>query len=417
MTLRDHRFFQFIRSRIRLNQHELAGAFGDVGTDLPLLAGMLLVSDFNATSVLVVFGLMQVAAGVVYGIPMAVQPLKAVAALVIAQNIAAPVVFGAGLSMGLFMLALSLSGMLEKFARLIPKAVVRGIQLGLGVNLALLAARKYIPADGAVGLYLAGTSFILILLLRRSSRLPGSLVVLGLGVMYVLMFKMQVAAPVKSFHFALPQFQGIQSSAVVEGFFALAIAQIPLSLGNSILATAQLARDYYPQRNITAEKIGLTYGVMNLVAPFFGGVPVCHGSGGLAGHHFFGARTGGSVVIYGTVFIIGGLFFSDSFGRFLQAFPLSILGTILIFEGWSLARSMRDARAAPDFGVALLVAACAIFLPYGYAVGIIAGTLTHGVLTRRNKPAFAVALSTPPTTPTLSTKPTASRELRCMKDV
>lgn len=178
----------FLRSRVRLDRFELGGAFGDVGTDLPLLAGMILVSEFDAASVLVVFGAMQLAAGLVYGIPMAVQPLKAVAALVIAQNIAAPVVFGAGLSMGMVMLALAVTGMLEKFARLIPKAVVRGIQLGLGGNLAILAMCQYIPADGVKGLYLAAATCAIIVLLRRNSRFPASLVAMGLGVVYVLFF-------------------------------------------------------------------------------------------------------------------------------------------------------------------------------------------------------------------------------------
>ena len=351
-----------------------------MGTDLPLLAGMILVSEFDAGSVLVVFGAMQLAAGLVYGIPLAVQPLKAVAALVIAQNIAAPVVFGAGLSMGMIMLALAVTGMLEKFARLIPKAVVRGIQLGLGGNLAILAMWKYIPADGVKGLYLAATTFAIIVLLRRNSRFPASLVAMGLGVVYVLFFTPKESRPTMAMHFALPPLQGVQASSVLEGFLVLALAQIPLSLGNSVLATAQLASDYFPEKNITVGKIGLTYGIMNIVAPFLGGVPVCHGSGGLAGHYFFGARTGGSVVIYGSLLMIGGLFFGDGFAQFLHIFPLSVLGTSLIFEGLALAGLVRDMREAVDLFVALLVAACVIFLPYGYLVGLVTGTITFLIL-------------------------------------
>ena len=181
-------------------------------------------------------------------------------------------------------------------------------------------------------------------------------------------------------HFALPQLQGVQVSSVLEGFLVLALAQIPLSLGNSVLATAQLASDYFPEKNITVGKIGLTYGIMNIVAPFLGGVPACHGSGGLAGHYIFGARTGGSVVIHGLLLMIGGLLFGDGFARFLHIFPLSVLGTSLIFEGLALAGLVRDMREAVDLFVALLVAACVIFLPYGYLAGLVTGTITFLIL-------------------------------------
>ena len=93
----------------------------------------------------------------------------------------------------------------------------------------------------------------------------------------------------------------------------LAIPQIPLSLGNSILATRQIAEDLFPEKHIGVRKLSLTYAVMNLVNPWFGGVPTCHGSGGLAGHYTFGARTGGSLIIYGSLFLILGLFFATGF--------------------------------------------------------------------------------------------------------
>ncbi|MDI9385136.1 MAG: putative sulfate/molybdate transporter, partial [Verrucomicrobiota bacterium] len=88
------------RPWIRLDRNELAGAFGDIGTDLPLLVGMVLASGASGMQVFVVFGTLQILSALIYGIPMPVQPLKAVAALVIAQGIAAPVIFGAGLAIG-----------------------------------------------------------------------------------------------------------------------------------------------------------------------------------------------------------------------------------------------------------------------------------------------------------------------------
>jgi len=119
---------------------------------------------------------------------------------------------------------------------------------------------------------------------------------------------------------------------MLTGFFLLALLQILLSLGNSILATNQIVQDYYPQKNINVKKISLSYSLMNLVSPFFSGIPVCHGSGGMVGHYTFGARTGGSVTIYGSLYLISGLLFSRSFQELVQIFPMPVLGALLFFE-------------------------------------------------------------------------------------
>ena len=71
---------------VRFDRNELAGAFGDIGTDLPLVVGVILAAKLDSASALIMFGAMQVLTGLVYGMPMAVQPLKAMAALVIARR-------------------------------------------------------------------------------------------------------------------------------------------------------------------------------------------------------------------------------------------------------------------------------------------------------------------------------------------
>src|SRR5450756_135191 len=82
------------RARMRFDRNELAGAFGDIGTDLPLVIGMIAASGLHSSSVLVMFGLMQFLTAFAYGLPMAVQPLKAVAVIVITQHIAPGVLYG-----------------------------------------------------------------------------------------------------------------------------------------------------------------------------------------------------------------------------------------------------------------------------------------------------------------------------------
>ena len=272
------------RGAIRFDRNELSGAFGDIGTDLPLIVGMILAAGLHSSSVLVMFGLMQVATALAYRLPMPVQPLKAVAVIVITQKIAPDVLYGGGLAIGVAMLILTFSGAITWLAKTVPKSVVRGLQLGLGLQLALLAARDYVQSDGIPGLILAAAAFVLIILLWGNRKVPPAIPVIALGVAYALAFKVTGRTFSDAIGFTLPQLRPVSWDAIVAGFVLLAIPQIPLSLGNSILATRQIADDLFPGNTITIRKLSVTYGVMNLVNPFLGGVPTCHGSGGLVGH-------------------------------------------------------------------------------------------------------------------------------------
>jgi len=368
---------------LRFDRHELAGAFGDLGTDLPLVVGMVAAAGLDAASVLVMFGAMQILTGIAYRMPMPVQPLKAVAVLVITQKLAPNIIYGAGLAIGAVMLALALTGLLQWLAGAVPKCVVRGIQFGLGVQLVSLAFTNYVRSDGGWGYALAGAAFVLALILAGNRRVPAALAVIGLGLAYALLFHADRLAGSSAFGFALPQPRVPALLDIWTGFWVLALPQIPLSLGNSILATRQVAADFFPDRPIAVRRLGVTYSLMNLLSPFCGGIPVCHGSGGMAGHYAFGGRTGGSVVIYGTFFALAGLFLSAGFVQFSQLFPLPVLGVLLLFEGWTMLALVRDtAGAKNEFMIALLVGLMAGGLPYGYVVGLLAGTalfyLTRG---------------------------------------
>jgi hypothetical protein len=359
---------------IRFDRNELAGAFGDIGTDLPLLVGMILAARLDCASALILFGAMQILTGLVYGLPMPVQPLKAMAAIVIAQKLSGDVLFGGGLAIGLIMFVLTVSGLIDWLARVVPKTVIRGIQFGLGLQLAMLAVKDYVRADGAIGYMLAGVGLVITVLLLGNRRFPAALFVIALGAMYAAAFKLDFGAVRAGIGFRLPELHVPTWDAILTGLVVLTIPQIPLSLGNSILATRQIAEDYFPERKLTVRRISFTYSLMNLINPWFGGIPTCHGSGGMAGHYTFGARTGGSVVIYGGLYLLLGVFFSGSFGYLIEVFPKPILGVILAFEGLALMLLVRDiAGSKRDLFVAVLVGLIAVGLPYGYAVGLLAG--------------------------------------------
>src|SRR6266576_5211658 len=178
------------RGGIRFDRNELAGAFGDIGTDLPLIVGVILAAHLDSASALILFGAMQILPALRYRLPMQVQPLKAVAALVIAQKISGNVLFGGGLAIGILMLLLTVTGLIDLLARVVPKAVVRGIQFGLGLQLATLALKDYVKTDGAKGYILAAIAFALIVLLIGNRRYPAALFVIALGLMYAIVFKL-----------------------------------------------------------------------------------------------------------------------------------------------------------------------------------------------------------------------------------
>lgn len=367
---------KFLGGKIRFDRNELSGAFGDIGTDFPLVVSMILVSGLDVASVLIMFGSMQILTGLFYGLPMPVQPLKAMAVIVITQKLSGSVLYGGGLAIGLLMFFLALTGLIDWIARVVPKSVVRGVQFGVGLQLATIALKNYVPAEGGIGYGLAALAFAVTLSLLGNRKYPPAPYVILLGLVYAYLFKLDVGGLLGSFSFRLPHLYFPTAQDLLTGFVVLALPQIPLSLGNSILATRQLVEDFFPDRSVSVRKISLTYSLMNLINPFLGGIPTCHGSGGIAGHYTFGARTGGSVVLYGSLYLLLGFFFSTGFKEVIQLFPQPILGVILLFEGLALMRLVRDeTESKTNFAIVLMVGLVAVSLPYGYVIGLVLGTL------------------------------------------
>ena len=365
--------------KIQFTRNEFAGAFGDIGTDFPLIVALILTAGLHAPSVLIVFGVLQIATGYFYKMPMPVQPLKAMATLVISQKIGGPVLIGAGLAIGILMLFLTSSGLLKLISQFIPKAVIRGIQFGLGLSLCSLAVKDYILPSAIAGYVLAGISFLIILLFIKNKRFPAAIVVLCLGLLYALLFEVSAVDLKESLGLHLPLLNLPSVENIVQGFLLLSLPQIPLSIGNSVLATQQASADYFPKRkDISISKLGYSYSFINLISPFFSGIPVCHGAGGLVGHYTFGGRSGASVIIYGFFYLVLGLFFGNGFNSIIQLFPLPVLGVILLFEGLALLFLIHHLGSnKKQLLIALITAIIAFLMPYGYLLAMIIGSLLY----------------------------------------
>jgi len=363
---------------IKFDRNEWSGAFGDIGTDFPLIVGMILAAGLDSASVLVTFGVMQIFTGSFYKMPMPIQPLKAMATIVITQKISPNILYGGGLAIGISMFLLNITKLIDWISRVVPKAVIRGIQLGLGIKLGLLALQDYVIADGVAGYYLAAAAFLLAIFLLGNRKYPPAIFIIVLGMFYAFVFKVDAHSFINAVGIHLPQIHTPTWADILTGFLILTIPQIPLSIGNSILATNQIANDWYPKRTVTIRKISYTYSLINLINPFFSGIPTCHGSGGIVGHHTFGGRTGGSVIIYGCLYIFLGLFLSQGFDTLVHIFPLPILGILLLFESLGLMLLVQDVTdSKSSFMIALLVGLISGGIQYGFVIGLFVGTLIY----------------------------------------
>lgn len=367
-----------MNGRLQFNRHELAGAFGDLGTSLPLIVAVLVATKLPATGVLLAFGMAQIATGVLYGLPMSVQPLKAMSVVAIAGGASGGMLQLAGFIIGVVMVALSATGALGWLHRFIPLCVVRGLQVGLGLILVRTASRLVIQDSAPHGWAIAAAAVALLVLMRNHRRWPGALMVVGAGVAWAAAFRIDWQTVGGVTDVTPPQTTEWSIAQWATVLTALVVPQLPLSLGNSVLATQQAARDLFPDRAFTLRKIGLTYGLINMVAPWLGGLPVCHGCGGLVGNYALGARTGGAVVIYGTLFVAAGLFGGAVFMPLAQAFPSSILGALLVVEAGSLVALLRGSDRAPaELALIVGVALVCVLTPQGYVLGLAIGVAAY----------------------------------------
>ena len=143
---------------------ELSGAMGDFGTLFPLAIGYIAVCGLNPAGLLVTMGLANIITGIVYRLPMPIEPMKVLAVVAIAQQWPPSLIYASGLGMGIVWLLFAVTGIMDYVAKYTPRPVIRGIQVALGVLLAL-EALKFL-ADW----WLLGAVSVLIVIILRQNR-------------------------------------------------------------------------------------------------------------------------------------------------------------------------------------------------------------------------------------------------------
>ncbi|CAI9114056.1 OLC1v1014675C1 [Oldenlandia corymbosa var. corymbosa] len=397
---------------------ELSGAVGDLGTYIPIVLALTLVCNLDLSTTLIFTAIYNIATGILFGVPMPVQPMKSIAAVAVSEapHLTVSQIAAAGICTAGTLFILGITGLMSFFYRFIPLPVVRGVQLSQGLAFAF-SAIKYIrynqdfsattstkttsprPWLGLDGMILALFGLIFLVLTtgdggvvededendevtvttrinrrrRILSAIPAALIVFLLGLVLCFLRDPSIIHQIK-FGPSKIHVLKITWEDWKIGFLRGAIPQIPLSILNSVIAVCKLSTDLFPELNVSATRVSMSVGVMNLFGCWFGAMPVCHGAGGLAGQYRFGGRSGASVVFLGLGKLIIGLVFGNYFVKVLSQFPIGILGVLLLFAGIELAMASRDMNTKEESFVMLVCAAVSLTgssAALGFGCGIV----------------------------------------------
>ena len=358
----------------RFDISELAGAFGDLGTLIPFVVAYISILKMDAASLFLGFGATLVAAGFYYRTPFPVQPMKAIGAAAVTQAagsllLTKSVVVGAALATAAIWLFLGLSGLARRLSAWIPRPALLGVVMGLGFSFMLEGARMMSAH------WLLSAALLAATLLLARSRLQAMVLLLLAGVVVALAQQPSLAddlALIKPV-LHLPEFAwpALAWNDVWLGALFLALPQLPLTFGNALIAITEENNRLFPDRPVTERKVAISTGIVNLWSSALGGIPMCHGAGGMAGHVKFGARTGGASIMLGALLLVLGLFFADSVGTLFRLFPPSVLGVILFLAGAELAMGSRD--PGPEKVDRFVVLATAGFAVFNVGIAVLFG--------------------------------------------
>jgi SulP family sulfate permease len=386
-------------TRYRLGVGEAAGAVADLGVLVPLAAALILVNGLDPGSVLLGAGGLVLASGLVFRIPFPVQPLKALTAVAVAEGVAPEVIRAAGLEIGAVLLLLSMGRVADSIAGVFTKPVIRALQVGVGVLL-IVTAGRLVAHPPAVFRGTPSSPWPIVLAFAALCAMAWSVGVRRYGIAFgilaagvagaLLVARPDLAGP----SIALPIVGVPPLAAFASAFFLLVVPQIPLTFGNAVVAVSDLAHEYFgpAARRVTPSRVCLSCGLGNIASALAGGMPMCHGAGGLTAHVRLGARTAAMNVMLGSALLVLGLFFAPGVTAILGLLPAWGLGALLVYAGLRHTMLVRDLRgsslwmavatglAGAVLGNLALTAAAALAFDHGRRIvrGLRTGRLATG---------------------------------------
>ena len=368
----------------RFDRHELAGGLGDAGLFVPIAVALVAVNGLDATAVFGVGGLAYIGTALYFRVPVPVQPLKAFAAAAIALDLEADVIAAGAILMSASMAALGATGAAGWLAARFPLVLVRGIQAAVALLLAKAAVELAergnwagLPhVSASAGLVTAGVCCAALFLLR-GTRWPGALVVLAGGFAAGVLVGGVPEAGLG------PGSVGLSLPGAPEfgaALTTLVLAQLPLTFGNSVVATADAERSYFGARarRVQPNRLAASIGAGNLVAGLTHGLPICHGAGGVTAHVKLGARTAAATASAGVLYLGLALLFGESLPAIMQLLLPGALAGMLLFVAIQhaiLAGTLEqpaDRAIAAGVGVVTL-ASGNLAIGFGAGVAVVAG--------------------------------------------
>lgn len=385
-------------SKYQFNRQEFAGSLGDLGTILPLALGMILINGLSSTGLFFSVGLFYILTGVYFGITVPIQPMKVIGAYSIATMMSAQQVLASSLLMGIILLVIGLTGTISIVGKYIPKSVIRGIQLSTGTLLMAQGVKMMIGSSKIQNLYQLAEPYLktqslgpvpigivigiigvfITLILLDNKKMPAGLVIVLIGLLIGLTLGDRQGLSSIQVGFYLPQWMPFGFPAKIDftfAVFALVLPQIPMTIGNAVIASADLSNKYFGEKSakMTYKSLCISMAIGNFISFAIGGMPLCHGAGGLSAHYRFGARTAGSNLMIGFIMIGLVLILGDGIFSFLALIPMSILGILLIFAGSQLALTILDVTGQKQMFVVVLILGVTLAsnLAIGFGVGLV----------------------------------------------
>jgi len=361
------------RNNNRSMLHEASGACGDLGTFIPHVIGAMTVAGLAPVGVLFGFGLFLISTGLFYGLPLPVQPMKAVSAVILTDGLRPGEVAAAGMVLGLVLLVFGVTGWIGRLARAIPQSVSAGLQLALGLLMAVLGI-KLILHTPLIGFLALAALFVL----SRIPRCPAAPLVLAAAALAG-WFGGGAAIPhAIGFAAGLPQLVVPTWTEVWRSFGIAVLPQLSLTLTNAVIVTASLSRELFPAGGVIASErnLALSSGLANVLLCPFGAMPMCHGAGGLQAQYRFGGRTGLTPIIFGVVLLVLAVGFADHAAALFAIIPIGAVGALLILAGTDLAISRRLFDAKPSCWW-VIAATALVTLTLNPAFGLVLGGIAE----------------------------------------
>ncbi len=351
---------------------ELTGAIGDYGTILPIVLGVAVVTDVNLAHILLFFSLWYIISGLYFRLPVPIEPMKAIGAIVIAEGISGEQIAASGIIIGILFLILGFLKAFSFIQKKVPTSVIRGIQLGLAIVL-LRTSFGFFVDDLLIAVVCTGV-ILLFFVLNNKKYFPdiSALVVIVFGVFWGIH---EFGFPSISI-MRLPGLIIPSKEDFVVGGWLLALPQAPLTASNAILATSLLITDTF-KKSISPDKLSRSTGIMNLISVPLGGFPMCHGAGGLAAQYRFGARTGISNILSGIILLPVALFFASPY--LISIIPVGVFGALLVFVAIEIGK---HGLKTDSYIITLVIAILSVLINFtiAFIIGMIIYYLLRKVL-------------------------------------